>query len=86
MRDVARLAGVSIKTVSNILNGYQFVRPETRKRVDDAIRELGYHVNVSARNLSRGRTGAIAWCCRRCALCTSPNLRTPSCERHPGEA
>lgn len=60
MRDVARLAGVSIKTVSNILNGYQYVRPETRQRVDDAIRELGYHVNVSARNLSRGRTGAIA--------------------------
>ncbi|MFN3866710.1 MAG: LacI family DNA-binding transcriptional regulator, partial [Demequina sp.] len=60
IRDVAQRAGVSAKTVSNVLNGYQYIRPETRKRVDDAIRELKYHVNVSARNLSRGRTGAIA--------------------------
>lgn len=60
IRDVAQLAGVSIKTVSNILNGYRYIRPETRERVMSAIRELGYHPNVSARNLGRGRTGAIA--------------------------
>lgn len=60
IRDVAELAGVSIKTVSNVLNGYQYIRPETDERVRNAIRELDYHVNVSARNLSRGRTGVIA--------------------------
>jgi len=60
IRDVAQIAGVSIKTVSNVLNGYPHIRPQTRDRVTDAIRELDYHVNVSARNLSRGRTGAIA--------------------------
>ncbi|WP_345800220.1 LacI family DNA-binding transcriptional regulator [Microbacterium sp. AZCO] len=60
IRDVAERAGVSIKTVSNVLNGYPYIRPETDERVRDAIRELDYHVNVSARNLSRGRTGVIA--------------------------
>ncbi|WP_291751152.1 LacI family DNA-binding transcriptional regulator [Cellulomonas sp. 73-92] len=60
IRDVALRAGVSVKTVSNVLNGYRYLRPETKERVDDAIRELDYHVNVSARNLGRGRTGAIA--------------------------
>ncbi|GAA5084855.1 LacI family DNA-binding transcriptional regulator [Microbacterium yannicii] len=60
IRDVAELAGVSIKTVSNVLNGYPYIRPETDERVRNAIRELHYHVNVSARNLSRGRTGVIA--------------------------
>lgn len=60
MRDVAQVAGVSVKTVSNVLNGYPYIRPETRESVEDAIRKLDYHVNVSARNLSRGRTGVIA--------------------------
>jgi len=60
IRDVAQLAGVSIKTVSNVLNGYRYLRPETKERVEEAIRALDYHVNVSARNLGRGRTGAIA--------------------------
>ncbi|MDR1513970.1 MAG: LacI family transcriptional regulator [Propionibacteriaceae bacterium] len=60
MRDVARLAGVSVKTVSNVLNGYQYLRPETADRVRNAIQELGYHMNVSARNLGRGRTDSIA--------------------------
>ena len=59
IRDVAERAGVSIKTVSNVLNGYPYIRPETDERVRNAIRELDYHVNVSARNLSRGRTGVI---------------------------
>ncbi len=60
MHDVAELAGVSIKTVSNVLNGYQYIRPETRERVEAAIEQLGYQLNVSARNLRTGRTGMIA--------------------------
>jgi DNA-binding LacI/PurR family transcriptional regulator len=59
MHDVAARAGVSIKTVSNVVNGYPHIRPETRTRVEDAIRHLGYRVNISARNLRQGRTGMI---------------------------
>lgn len=60
MHDVATRAGVSSKTVSNVINGYPYLRPETRARVEAAIAELGYQVNVAARNLRRGRTGMIA--------------------------
>jgi len=60
MRDVADAAGVSIKTVSNVVNDYPFIKPATRDRVLRAIDQLGYRPNLSARNLSRGRTGLIA--------------------------
>ncbi|MBT1160636.1 MULTISPECIES: LacI family DNA-binding transcriptional regulator [Bifidobacterium] len=59
MRDVAKVAGVSIKTVSNVVNNYEFVSDATRTKVHKAIDDLGYVVNVSARNLRRGRTGII---------------------------
>ncbi|MBM7503959.1 LacI family DNA-binding transcriptional regulator [Agromyces aurantiacus] len=59
LHDVARVAGVSIKTVSNVVNDYPHVRPQTRERVLSAIRELGYRPNVSARGLRSGRTGVI---------------------------
>lgn len=60
MQDVARRAGVSVKTVSNVVNGYPHIRPETRDRVLTAIRELDYQLNAAARNLRTGRTGMIA--------------------------
>jgi len=59
MNDVARVAGVSLKTVSNVINGYQYLRPETKARVEAAIHDLGYRVNQTARNLRRGHTGMI---------------------------
>jgi len=59
MRDVAEQAGVSIKTVSNVINDFPMIKPETRARVEVAIAELGYQVNLTARNLRRGRTGLI---------------------------
>ncbi len=59
LRDVAALAGVSVKTVSNVVNGYEFVKDSTRERVSAAIRELGYQPNLAARNLRAGRTGTI---------------------------
>ncbi|WP_456787586.1 LacI family DNA-binding transcriptional regulator [Cellulomonas sp. P5_C5] len=59
MHEVAARAGVSIKTVSNVVNGYQYIRPATKERVEAAIADLGYQVNISARNLRRGRTGLI---------------------------
>ncbi|HWS52348.1 MAG TPA: LacI family DNA-binding transcriptional regulator [Microbacterium sp.] len=60
LHDVARIAGVSIKTVSNVINDYPHIRPATREKVEAAISELGYTPNLTARNLRSGRTGAIA--------------------------
>lgn len=60
LHDVARLAGVSIKTVSNVINDYPHVRPATRDKVESAIRHLGYTPNLTARNLRSGRTRAVA--------------------------
>lgn len=60
LHDVARRAGVSIKTVSNVINDYPHIRPATRLKVEEAIAELGYTPNLTARNLRSGRTGAIA--------------------------
>ncbi|HWL78573.1 LacI family DNA-binding transcriptional regulator [Microbacterium sp.] len=59
MHDVARVAGVSIKTVSNVINHYPHVRPGTRDRVNAAIEKLDYRPNLSARGLRSGRTGVI---------------------------
>lgn len=59
MNDVARLAGVSVKTVSNVVNGYPYIRDSTKARVLAAIAELGYQVNPTARSLRSGRTGMI---------------------------
>jgi DNA-binding LacI/PurR family transcriptional regulator len=60
MTDVARRAGVSTMTVSNVINGRsQRVSESTKRRVLSVIAELGYQVNMTARNLRMGRTGAI---------------------------
>jgi DNA-binding LacI/PurR family transcriptional regulator len=59
LHDVARVANVSIKTVSNVINDYPHIRPETKQRVVEAIAELGYRPNLSARSLRSGRTGVI---------------------------
>lgn len=60
LRDVAARAGVSIRTVSNVVNGYAQVSDKTRLRVEKAVAELGYRPNLLARNLKRGRTGLLA--------------------------
>ncbi|MEO3755005.1 LacI family DNA-binding transcriptional regulator [Streptomyces sp. B6B3] len=59
MSDVAKAAGVSPMTVSNVINGHRYVSDETRLRVTEAIDRLGYRVNVAARNLRAGSTGVI---------------------------
>jgi len=59
LRDVARVAGVSFKTVSNVINDYPHVSEATRTKVLAAIDELGYRPNRNARSLRSGRTGAI---------------------------
>jgi DNA-binding LacI/PurR family transcriptional regulator len=69
VKDVARRAGVSPKTVSNVVTGRVFVRPETKARVEAALAEMAYVPNLSARALRNGRSGVVAL-----AL---PDLSTP---------
>jgi len=59
MRDVAGTAGVSVKTVSRVVNGERGVRAETAARVDAAIGRLGFTRNDLASSLRRGRAGAL---------------------------
>jgi DNA-binding LacI/PurR family transcriptional regulator len=59
IRDVARRAGVSAATVSRVLNELPLVTPDTRDRVERAIRTLGYRPSRAARSLSLGRSHAI---------------------------
>ncbi|WP_237742817.1 LacI family DNA-binding transcriptional regulator [Actinopolymorpha alba] len=59
MHDVARHAGVSQRTVSNVVNGYAHVAPATRARVQASIEALHYRPNPIARRLRRGRTSTV---------------------------
>lgn len=71
--DVAQLAGVSRATVSYVINGLTngkiAISDETRKRVEDAIEELGYEPDARAQALSSGRTNTVAL--------VIPDLRNP---------
>ncbi len=60
VKDVAALAGVSWKTVSNVVNGTAPVRDSTRERVQQAIDQLGYRPNAAGRNLRQGRSRLLA--------------------------
>src|SRR5215204_1542384 len=60
IKDVARLSGVSSMTVSRVINESQKVRPETRRRVEQAIAELGYVPSRLARGLTGQRTATLA--------------------------
>lgn len=59
LKDIAERAGVSLATVSNVVNGYRPVGAATRVKVQQAIDELGYSPNLSARHLRSGRAGII---------------------------
>ncbi|MEU1128016.1 LacI family DNA-binding transcriptional regulator [Streptomyces sp. NPDC005899] len=59
LKDVAALAGVSVRTVSNVVSNATAVAPATRARVLAAVEELGYRPNLAARNLRQGRTGLV---------------------------
>ncbi|WP_406137616.1 LacI family DNA-binding transcriptional regulator [Streptomyces sp. NBC_01089] len=60
MRDVAEHAGVSVRTVSNVVSGYTHVSPEMRARVQHSLDALGYKMDYLARGLRSGRTGFVA--------------------------
>ncbi|GAB2609933.1 DUF6807 family protein [Pseudactinotalea suaedae] len=58
--DVAKLAGVSVATVSRVMNAHPAVKPETLERVRDAAAQLDYVPSSAARSLSLGRTHTVA--------------------------
>ncbi|MGW3122363.1 LacI family DNA-binding transcriptional regulator [Streptomyces sp. NPDC001107] len=58
--DVARQAGVSPSTVSYVLSGKRPISEETRQRVEEAIRELGYRPHAGARALASSRSNVLA--------------------------
>ena len=57
--DVAKRAGVSVGTVSRVINGVPEVTPELRTRVEAAIDELGYRPNSLARSFRRQRSSTL---------------------------
>lgn len=69
IRDVARVAGVAVSTVSYVINRSGQVSAETRLRVNNAIHSLRYEPNLLARNLKAGRAGSIGL--------IAPDLKNP---------
>lgn len=59
IRDVAKRAGVSVATVSNVFNGIQKVSETTRERILEIAKEMDYQPNMLARSLSMQRSGMI---------------------------
>jgi DNA-binding LacI/PurR family transcriptional regulator len=56
IKDVASRAGVSWRTVSNVIHGHKYLRAETKAKVEAAIAELGYRPQAAARQLRKGRS------------------------------
>ena len=69
LREVAQRAGVSTRTVSNVVNDFRHVAPDTRAKVQAALDELNYRPNLLARSLRQGRTGIVT--------VLLPELRSP---------
>lgn len=59
IKDVAETSGISIKTVSRVINGVETVRPNVRAKVEAAIRALNYRPALAARQLASGRSYII---------------------------
>jgi LacI family transcriptional regulator len=74
MKDVASRAGVALKTVSRVVNGEPGVTPATATRVLDAIEDLGFRRNESARLLRTGRTSALGFISDDLADCDTATL------------
>ena len=60
IKEVAKLCGVGVSTVSRAINNHPDINPETKQKILDAIREYNYVPNNSARNLKRADSNTIA--------------------------
>ncbi|MCJ7840042.1 LacI family transcriptional regulator [Lederbergia sp. NSJ-179] len=61
LKDIAQAAGVSISTVSNVLNGRKNVGKETRDRILQLCEEMGYQPNIMGKSLKKGQTNTIVF-------------------------
>ncbi len=61
IKDIAKLAGVSVSTVSLVLSNRGYVSAKTRRKVERIIAKYNYHPRQTARNLASGRTGNIGF-------------------------
>ncbi len=59
LAELAKIAGVSVSTVSRSLSGNPMIARATRERIEALAQEHGFQINRAARNLRLGRTGAI---------------------------
>jgi DNA-binding LacI/PurR family transcriptional regulator len=75
MREVARAAGVSIATVSFVVNNTKPVTPDTRRRIERAMADLGFRRNMVARALASRRTQIVALVCPFSADRMAPTMR-----------
>lgn len=78
MADIARVAGVAKITVSRALSEGSVVNPETRARVREVAQQLGYRMNVAARNLRLQRTHTVA-----VAIELAPSVERPMSDPYP---
>ena len=60
IKDVARICGVGVSTVSRAINNHPDINPQTRQRIMEVIKQNGYIPNNSARNLKRTESRTIA--------------------------
>ena len=60
IKDIAKICGVGVSTVSRAINNHPDINPDTKAKILDAIKEYGYVPNDSARNLKRSDARAIA--------------------------
>lgn len=67
IREVAREAGVSVATVSRAIRNEGSIRPETKRKVLEAVRKLNYHVDMGARSIVKKQTKSIGLCI--CNIC-----------------
>ena len=61
IKDIAKIAGVSVSTVSNVINGRKNVGKKTRERVLQICEEMGYQPNLIGKSLKSGRTNTIVF-------------------------
>lgn len=60
IKEIARMCGVGVSTVSRAINNHPDINPETKERIMETIRRYNYVPNNSARNLKRAESNAIA--------------------------
>lgn len=61
IKDIAKRAGVSVTTVSRVLNNHPYVREDKREAVLQAMEEFNYQRNINAVHLSKGRPFLLEW-------------------------